>query len=159
MANGIWSDAGMRAFVLLILAAALTACASTQRHADLNQREAEYKRTLTVLGKGATRAQLDRAFPKMRRITPEHGPGDDSALTGVERFRLDDYHQLEVKFMYAAPYRIAAGATRLGAQKAAGEGPSAWEIFKYVRETSRGAYAESPYDEVLSSRVLRVSSY
>ncbi|RBP42359.1 hypothetical protein DES53_10663 [Roseimicrobium gellanilyticum] len=149
----------MRAFVLLILAAVLTACSSTKRHADLNQREAQYKQTLGVLGKGATRAQLDRAFPKMRRITPEHGPGDDSALTGVERFRLDPYHQLEVKFMYAAPYRIAAGATRLGAQKAAGEGPSAWEIFKYVRETSRGAYAESPYDEVISARVLRVSSY
>ncbi|QIF00471.1 hypothetical protein [Roseimicrobium sp. ORNL1] len=149
----------MRALVLLTLAAVLTACASTQRHADVNQREASYKQTLGVLGKGATRAQLERAFPKMRRITPEHGPGDDSALTGVERFRLDPYFQLEVKFMYAAPYRIAAGATRLGAQGAAGEGPSAWEIFKYVRETSRGAYSESPYDEVLSSRVLRVSSY
>src|SRR4051812_42984215 len=98
MASGICSDAGMRALVLLILASALTACASTQRHVDLNQHEAEYKRTLSVLGKGATRAQLERAFPKMRRITPEHGPGDDSALTGVERFRLDPYFQLEVKF-------------------------------------------------------------
>lgn len=149
----------MRALTVLLLATVLAACSSPQRHADVNQREAAYKQTLGVLGKGATRAQLERAFPKMRRMTPEHGPGDDSALTGVERFKLDPYFQLEVKFMYAAPYRIAAGATRLGAQKAAGEGPSAWEIFKYVRETSRGAYAESPYDEVLSSRVLRVSSY
>lgn len=148
----------MRSCILLLLALALAACSSTPRDVDVKQREAAYKQTLGVLGKGATRAQLERAFPRMRQLTPEHGPGADSALTGVERFQLDRDFQLEVKFMYAAPYRIAEGATRLGAQKAAGEGPSAWDIFRYVRETSRGAYAESPHDEVLSSRLLRVAS-
>lgn len=149
---------GMRALITLVFAVALASCATSPQTAGLREREASYKQTLGVLGKGATRAQVQRAFPKMRPITPPHGPGDDSALTGVERFRLDRDFILEVKFMYAAPYRIAAGATRLGAQRAAGEGPSAWEIFKYVRETSRGAFSESPHDEVISSRLLRVSS-
>jgi hypothetical protein len=147
----------MRVLLLLIFTLMLAACATSPQSAGLREREAGYRQTLDVLGKDATRAQLKRAFPRMRPITPPHGPGDDSALTGVERFSLDRDFMLEVKFMYAAPYRIAAGATRLGAQKAAGEGPSAWDIFKYVRETSRGAYSESPYDEVLSTRLIRIT--
>ncbi len=147
----------MRALIALLLVVTLAGCATSPQTAGLRERETTYKQTLGVLGKGATRAQLQRAFPKMRQVTPPHGPGDDSALTGVERFRLDPDFVLEVKFMYAAPYRIAAGATRLGAQASADEGPSAWDVFKFVRETSRGAFSESPHDEVLSSRLIRAS--
>src|SRR5687767_389945 len=104
------------AFMATVL---LAACTSTPQETSVRQREANYRQTLAVLGDGATRAQLQRAFPKMRRLSPRFNPGDSSLLTGTEHFRVDADFVLEVKFMYAAPYRIAAGATRLGAQAAA----------------------------------------
>lgn len=81
------------------------------------------------------------------------GPESDSVLTGTEVFRVDRDFVLDVKFMYAAPYRIAAGATRLGAQAAADEGPSFWQVFGYVREASKGPWAESEHDEVLATKL------
>lgn len=148
----------MRLFSLLVLTLLLAGCASTPQHTDLRQREEGYRQTLGVLGKGGTRAQLQRAFPNMQRISPIRGPEDDSVLTGLERFRIDADFVLDVKFMYAAPYRIAAGATRLGAQAAADVPPSPWQIFGFVREAARGPFAESPHDEVLSTRLIRRSA-
>jgi hypothetical protein len=141
--------------ILLFAATLLAGCAGTPQQNDLRQREAGYRQTLGVLGKGATRAQLQRAFPKMQRLSPPRGLEDDSVLTGMEHFRLDAEFVLDVKFMYAAPYRIAAGATRLGAQAAADVPPSFSQIFGFVREASRGPLADSPHDEVLSTRLLR----
>lgn len=146
-------------FLVLILPVFLVACAAAPQRGSIQEREANYRHTLGVLGKDATRAQLQRAFPGMKPLMGPRGPADDSVLTGVERFRIDPYFDLEVKFMYAAPYRIAAGATRLGAQAAADEPPSFGQIFGFVREASRGAFAESPHDEVLSTRLLRSTPY
>lgn len=154
----ICSHLSMRALLLLLAATFLASCSTSSSRGGLQERENSYRQTLGVLGKGATRAQLKRAFPRMQQLTRPHGPGDDSALAGTERFRLDPDFELEVKFMYVAPYRIAAGATRLGAQAAADEPPSFGQIFGFVREASRGAFSESPHDEVLSSRLLRRSS-
>jgi hypothetical protein len=92
----------------------------------------------------------------MKHVSPPRGPESHSVLTGTEQYLLDADFVLEVKYMYAAPFRIAAGATRLGAQAAADEGPSAWQIFGFVRDTVRGPWAESPQDEVLSTRLRRV---
>lgn len=157
----IWSHDGMRETFLLtlILPLLLASCATAPQRGSIRERDATYRHTLGVLGKDATRAQLQRAFPGLKPLTGPRGPADDSVLTGVERFRIDPYFDLEVKFMYAAPYRIAAGATRLGAQAAADEPPSLGQIFGFVREASRGAFAESPHDEVLSTRLLRSTPY
>ena len=145
--------------LLLVLPLMLAACATAPPQGSIREREARYRQTLAVLGKDATRAQLQRAFPQMKQLSPPRSAAGDSVLTGVERFRVDPYFDLEVKFMYAAPYRIAAGATRLGAQAAADEPLSAWQIFGFVREASRGAFAESPHDEVLSTRLFLNTPY
>jgi hypothetical protein len=149
----------MRPLIAFIATVLLPACASTPQESSVRQREANYRQTLAVLGDGGTRAQLQRAFPKMRRLPPPHDSGGSSVLTGTEYFRLDADFMLEVKFMYAAPYRIAAGATRLGAQAAADVPPSPWQIFGFARDVSRGAYADSPHDEVMSTRLMRLHTH
>lgn len=145
----------MRTLIHLMAVLLLASCASTPEKADLQQREVNYRQTLGVLGKGATRSQLERAFPKLQRVSPPRGPEDDSVLTGSERFLVDPDFALHVKFMYAAPYRLAAGATRLGAQAAADVPPSPWQIFGFIREASRGPFVDSPHDEVLSWKLSR----
>jgi hypothetical protein len=145
----------MRLIIAFMATVFLAACTSTPQESSVRQREANYRQTLAMLGDGATRGQLQRAFPKMRRLSPPRSPEDGSVLTGTEHFRVDADFVLQVKFMYAAPYRIAADATRLGAQAAADVPPSAWQIFGFVRQVSRGPYADSPHDEVLSTRLVR----
>lgn len=149
----------MRLIPLLAVALFLVGCGSPPQNTDLRQREAGYRQTLGVLGEGATRAQLQRAFPKLQRLSSPREPGEDSMLTGTERFRVDADFALAVKFLYAAPYRIAAGATRLSAQAAADVPPSPWQLFGFIREASRGPFVDSPHDEVLSWKLLRSRSH
>lgn len=130
-----------------------SACSTTRLEGDVRVRRQTYEARLAALPKPVLRAHLDQVFPKMTHLSAPRGPESDSVLTGTEVFRLDRDLVLEVKFMYAAPYRIAAGATRLGAQAAADEGPSFWQVFGYVREAARGPWATSPHDEVLSTRL------
>lgn len=149
----------MRLISFLAVVVLLAGCAGAPQNADLRHREASYRQTLGVLGKGATRAQLRRAFPKLQRLSSPREPGEDSMLTGRERFRVDGDFDLDVKFLYAAPYRIAAGATRLSAQAAADVPPSPWQLFGFIREASRGPFVDSPHDEVLSWKLLRSRSH
>ena len=145
-------------FLLYTLVLCLVAgCASLSAPSDVRQRESFYNERLSTLPRQATRDQLERTFSRLRHVSPPREPESDSILTGTEVFRIDADFVLEVKFMYAAPYRIAAGATRLGATAAADEGPSAWQIFGFVREAVRGPWVESPQDEILSTRLRRVT--
>lgn len=136
-----------------LLPVLLASCAGSAASGDVKQREATYRSRLAALPDPALRAHLKKSFPGLKHLSPPRGPESDSVLTGTEVFRVDRDFVLDVKFMYAAPYRIAAGATRLGAQAAADEGPSFWQVFGYVREASKGPWAESEHDEVLATKL------
>ena len=147
----------MRSPLLLytLVVCLVAGCASLSAPSDVRKRESFYQEKLASLPRQATRDHLESTFPRLKHVSPPRGPESDSILTGTEVFRIDGDFVLEVKFMYAAPYRIAAGATRLGATAAADEGPSAWQIFGFVREAVRGPWVESPQDEILSTRLRR----